>query len=280
MNRKIRHRSIVAAVTAITALAALTGCTQGSASSTAASNDSTSKLELITPGVLRVGVTGASQPYVYLDGSNKWIGFEPDLVQYAANKLGIQKVEYVQQDFSSLLAAVANGKYDIAAACIGVTDERKKTVDYVKDYNNGYLIFVAKSDSGISSAESLSGKRVGTITGSVQESYIKSKLPNTSAVGFPDNNTAIQSLLSGAVDSVFLDTETATNYTKQYPQLKEAYKVESTAPCAWPISKTKPNLKAALDDAVTAAINDGTVEKLTNQWIPNAPILPSYKPKP
>lgn len=278
MNSIIRRRGIAATVSAVITFAALTGCA-ASAPAPADSDSSSSDLELITPGVLRVGVTGASEPYVYLDASGEWIGFEPDLVHDIAERVGIDKVEFVQQDFSTLLAAVANGKYDIAAACIGVTEERKKTIDYVSDYNNGYLIFVADKDSGISSTDDLAGKRIGVITGSVQETYVNGELSDASAVGFPDNNTAIQALLSGSIDSVFLDTETATKYIDQYPQLTDAAKVESTAPCAWPISKNSPNLKAALDDAMADAIADGTVAELTKKWLPNAPILPDYEPK-
>lgn len=284
MNTTIGRRCAVAAASAVVAMAVLSGCGGGSSSaaggsaSASGSGSASSDLELNTPGVLRVGVTPASQPYIFTDASGNWKGFEADLVNYAAKDAGIPEVEFVQQDFSTLLAAVGTDKYDIAAACIGVTDERRKTVDYVKDYNNGYLIFIANPDSGISSAETLAGKRIGVITGSVQESYVQNELPNASAVGFPDSNAAVQSLLSGGVDTVFVDTDAAGKYTGQYPQLAEVYKVESTAPCAWPISYDKPKLKAALDKAIEDAIADGTVEKLTQQWLPDSPILPEYKP--
>jgi polar amino acid transport system substrate-binding protein len=259
---------------AVIAVMALSGC---SAQSSGSSSDS-NKLNLITPGTLRVGVTAASKPFVYQDNSGNWIGFEPDLVKNVAKRAGITKIEYVSQDFSTLLAAVANRKYDIAAACIGRTPERLKTVDYVKDYNNGYLIFIAKTSAGIKSAADLKGKRVGLITGSVENTYMTEKLPDAEVVGFPDSNTAVQSLLSGSVDAAFVDTDPAGQYVKQYPQLSEAFKVTSTAPCAWPISKQDTALKAALNKGMNAAIQDGTVEKLTKKWLPDSPILPAYKP--
>lgn len=278
MRSNIRRRGIVAAASAFVSIAVLAGC----APSTPADDtgdDPAAELELITPGVLRVGVTGASEPYIFDDGSGEWQGFEADLVHYAADYAGIEKVEFVQQDFSSLLAAVGNGQYDIAAACIGVTDERRKTVDYVHDYNNGYLVMIAKKDSGISSADDLAGKRIGVTQGSIQEGYVKSDIPDAEAVGFPDSNANVQALLSDSVDASFADTDTATKYIDQYDQLTEAFKVASTAPCGWPISYDKPNLKAALDEAIEAAIADGTVEKLTKQWLPDSPVLPEYTPE-
>jgi len=280
MNSILRRRGIVAAVSAIVAITALAGCSGSDTADTGSDTTSSAgKLETIQPGVLRVAVTAATQPYVYQDSSGQWIGLEVDLVKDVAGRAGITKIEYVEQEFSSLLAAVANRKYDIGAACIGRTPERLKTVDYVKDYFNGYIVFIAKKGSGIAGADDLSGKRVGLVSGTVEESYLKNEVPEAQIVGFPDNNAAVQSLLSGSVDSVFLDGDPAGEYTKQYSQLEESFKVESSFPCAWPISKDDPKLEAALTKGMEDAIADGTVEKLTQKWVPDAPVLPDYQPK-
>jgi polar amino acid transport system substrate-binding protein len=280
MKRNIRRRGLAAAVGVLVTVVALAGCSStGSTTTAASSSGDSNKLGLVTPGVLRVVTVGGQKPYVYQDASGNWIGFEPDLVADVAKRVGINKVEFVEQDFSTLLAAVANRKYDIAAACIGVTAERQKTIDYTSSYNNGYLTFVAKPSAGITSESNLAGKRVGVVTGSVEDTYMKEKVPSASIVGFPDSNAAVQALLSGAVDTAFIDEGTAGNYVKQYPQLAIAVKVESTAPCAWPISKDDTALKTALNTGIAAAIADGTVERLTKQWLPGTPILPEYKPK-
>jgi polar amino acid transport system substrate-binding protein len=280
VRRLTTYRVGWAAALCIVMLAAFVPAASANKASKTTKAGNNNPLNLITPGVLRVAVTGASKPYVYLNASgNTWIGFEPDLVHYVAKAAGIKKVVFVEQEFSSLLAAVANRRYDIGAACIGRTAERLKTVNYVTDYNNGYLIFIGKSGAGIASTSDLSGKRVGTITGSVEELYLQTKVPAASIVEFPDDNSAVQALLSGSVDTVFLDTGTADQYVKQYPQLAELIKVQSTAPCAWPISKQDTALTKALDRGMVKAICAGYVASLTRKWLPGTPLFPQYTSK-
>lgn len=280
MNSIIRRRGIAAAVTLAVSIAALAGC---SPAATPATDEtpaaSTGDLELITPGVLRVGLVPGAKPFIFQDEKGEWQGFEKDLVTNVAQRAGINKIEWVQQEFSTILANTANGVYDIAASCFGITAPRRETLDFVKDYNNGYLIFIAKKDAGITGAADLSGKRVGLVTGTVEDVYMQEEVPDGEIVGFPDNNAAVAALLAGAVDTVFLDTDPAGVYVDENPELAEAFKVTSTAPCAWPISYDKPNLKAALDKGMEDAIADGTVAQLTKQWLPDSPLLPEYSPK-
>lgn len=280
MNSNIRRRGVVAAVTALVTVAVLAGCASGGSTTHASSSANANAYNLITPGELRVAVTGASKPFVYLDASgSKWIGFEPDLVNYAAKVAGIKKVVFVEQDFSSLLADVAARKYDIGAASIGYSAEREQTVDFSSGYFKGYLYFIAKPSAGISAVGDLDGKRVGVVTGTVEETYLKTKTPKAQVVDFPDNNTAVQSLLSGTVDTVFLDGGVAGDYTKQYPQLTDALKVPGDGYSAWPISKEDTALRLALNKGIAKAISTGYLEKLYKKWLPGTPVFPEYLPK-
>jgi polar amino acid transport system substrate-binding protein len=287
---RVKRRSVGRRLTARRAVGVLVACSvmvaafvasgqaaSGKNTAAARSGGNSNPLHLITPGVLRVATIGGAKPYAYQTPTGKWIGFEADLLKNVTSQIpSIKKVVFVEQDFASLFAAVAARKYDIAAACFGDTKAREQTVDFTHSYNNGYLVFFSKPGAGISSAADLSGKRVGTLTGSVEEQYLKDKVPAAQIVGFPDNNSAVQALLSGSVDAVFADTSTAKDYEKQY-SLAEDFKVVSAAPCAWPISKHDKALKAALNRGLDKAICTGVVAGLTRKWLVGSPILPAYK---
>jgi polar amino acid transport system substrate-binding protein len=277
MNSNIRRRGIVAAITAFVTVAALAGCASGGSTTPASGTANANPYNLVTPGTLTVA-TVASKPFAYLDSSSSnWIGFEPDLVTYAAKLAGIKKVVFIDQEFSSLLADVAARKYDIGAVCIGYTPERAKTVDFTSGYYKGYLHFIAKPSAGISSIADLAGKRVGTSTGSVEDTYLKTKTKAT-FVGFPDFNAAVQALVSGQIDAVFLDDGVAQDYVKQYPQLTDALKVPGDGYCAWPLSKEDTALKAALNKGIAKAISSGFLEKNYKKWLPSSAIFPEYLP--
>ena len=281
MNGTKRRRSIVAAVTAVIAVAALVGCATGGSTPHASSTANTKNYNLITPGTLTVAVTGGSKPIVYLDASGtNWIGFEPDLVKYAAKVAGIKKVVFIEQDFSSLLADVAARKYDIGAAGIGDTKEREQTVDFTSNYLAGYLVFIDNPSAGIKSLADVAGKRVGVVKGTVEDGFLQTQTPKALRVEFPDNNSAVQALVSGSVDTVFLDDGVAETYTKQHPQLIVSLKTEpKTGYAAWPIAKQNTALRLALNKGIAKAISSGYLESLYKKWLPGFDIFPQYLPK-
>ena len=94
---------------------------------------------------------------------------------------------FTGQDFSALMPSVANGRFDVAAAAIGTTDARKKTVDFSDGYLAGYLSVLA-SDPALSSESALVGKRMGVVQGTLQEAFAMKRFPKTDLVRFPDSN--------------------------------------------------------------------------------------------
>ena len=91
---------------------------------------------------------------------------------------------FTGQDFSALLPSVANGRFDVAAAAIGTTEARKKTVAFSDGYLAGYLSVLA-SDPSIKSAETLAGKRLGVVQGTLQEIYARAHFTSSDIVNFP-----------------------------------------------------------------------------------------------
>ncbi|OZS41265.1 amino acid ABC transporter substrate-binding protein, partial [Photobacterium sanguinicancri] len=132
-------------------------------------------------------------------------GFDVELFTDVAGRIGIDDVVFTGQDFSGLLAAVSNGQFDVGVAAIGITEEREKTVDFSDGYLAGYLTVMASPDSDITDEDSLAGKRLGVVQGTLQEAYAVKNFTDTELVRFPDNNSAISAVVSGSIDAHFLD---------------------------------------------------------------------------
>ena len=98
-------------------------------------------------------------------------GFDVELFTDVADRAGIDNVVFTGQDFSGLLPAVANGQFDVGVAAIGITDERKQTVDFSDGYLAGYLTVITTKASGITDVDGLDGKRLGVVQGTLQEAY-------------------------------------------------------------------------------------------------------------
>jgi polar amino acid transport system substrate-binding protein len=274
--RSTFRRAGIAAVAAASALA-FAAC----ASAGAASNDDSADnpYNLITPGQIRVASLGDAKPYTFTDESGEFTGFDVELFTDVASRIGIDDVVFTGQDFSGLLAAVANGQFDVGVAAIGITDERKQTVDFSEGYLAGYLTVMGHPDAGIAEVDDLAGKRLGVVQGTLQEAYAVKNFTETELVRFPDNNAAISAVNSGTVDAHFLDYEAAKEYAAQYGLVNAIDIPSFDAPAGFAIAKGNTAFKEALDEALAAAMEDGTWKELYQKWFPGSPMPEQYLPK-
>jgi len=268
----------IAVAAAVAGVLALTGCAQSGAGSSGDDAGEENPYGLITPGQIRVASLGDAKPYTFTDESGEFTGFDVELFTDVAERIGIDDVVFTGQDFSGLLSAVANGQFDVGVAAIGITEEREQTVDFSEGYLAGYLTVMASPDSGITDEDSLAGKRLGVVQGTLQEAYAVKNFTDTELVRFPDNNSAISAVNSGSVDAHFLDFEAAKEYAEQYG-LKNAIDIPSfDAPAGFAIAKGKDEFKKALDDALHEAMEDGTWKELYEKWFPGSPMPDQYLP--
>lgn len=276
MARKSFPRLAVAA--AVAAVLALTGCAQTASSDSGSDAGDDNPYGLITPGQIRVASLGDAKPYTFTDASGEFTGFDVELFTDVAERIGIDDVVFTGQDFSGLLSAVANGQFDVGVAAIGITDERKKTVDFSDGYLAGYLTVMASPESDITDEDSLAGKRLGVVQGTLQEAYAVKNFTDTELVRFPDNNAAISAVNSGSIDAHFLDYEAAKEYAEQYG-LENAIDIPSfDAPAGFAIAQGNEAFKEALNEALHEAMEDGTWKELYEKWFPGSPMPEQYLP--
>lgn len=87
-------------------------------------------------GVLRFGTAAITEPFSFIDGTRKVVGFDVELASYVAQKLN-KKLEVINLDFGALIPALLSGKVDMIAACITITPERAKMVLFSEPYYTG-----------------------------------------------------------------------------------------------------------------------------------------------
>ena len=275
INRRTRVIGAFAALA--TALVTVSACGSGDDSSSAsAAKDN--PYHLIEPGTIRVASMGDAKPYTFTDAKGEFSGFDVELFKNVAHRIGVDDVVFTGQDFSAILPAVANGQFDVGVAAIGITDERKQTVDFSDGYLAGYLT-VMTSDPGIKKEDDLAGKRLGVVQGTLQEKYATEHFPDAQLVRFPDNNSGVSALNSGSIDAHFLDYEAAKQYGKQFDGLKLAINIPSfDAPAGFAIKKGNAAFREALNKALHEAMEDGTWKELYQKWFPGSPMPDQYLP--
>ncbi|MGK2319619.1 substrate-binding periplasmic protein [Gordonia rhizosphera] len=178
------------------------------------------------------------------------------------------------------VSALSEGKVDIGAGGWYKTPARGKVVGQTDTvwYDSPAIV----SNSGYRSIESLSGKKIGVVGGSLFEAPIKEAVGDNNVVVFQSIDAVFQELASGRIDA---GLGSGAVLTHQVSTRNSDAKVETLSPDArypkltspgepnYPYTKSNTELGAALNSFITAAREDGTVRDALEQ---NGLSAPSY----
>ena len=123
---------------------------------------------------LAVSVSGQPPGTSILDDGKTLAGQDVDFAHAVANVLGV-KLKTEQASFEAILPALDSGKYALGVGNFGVTDERRKTIDFVTYINDGQG-FATRKDSKLSKVtdlRQLCGLNIATGAGTTFEATLE-----------------------------------------------------------------------------------------------------------
>ncbi|QPM89824.1 ABC transporter substrate-binding protein [Pseudooceanicola algae] len=235
---------------------------------------------LIDPASVSVGSLGDAKPYAFTTAAGEFTGFDVEFLRNILGRIGFdpEQILFTGQEFAALLPSVANGRFDIAAAAIGITEKREEVVDFSDGYLAGYLSVLSGEDAVTDDPASLAGKRLGVVQGTLQEMYARKTFTDTDIVQFPDNNTGVAALNNGTIDAHFLDYEAAKTYGERYDLAIKVNIPSFDAPAGFAVKPGNDALREALNTAMHEAMEDGTWRDLYQKWFPGSPMPKQYLP--
>jgi len=105
-------------------------------------------------GEITFAMSGGYPPFNYFDSNDQLTGFDVEIGQEVAKRLGV-KYTPVTTEWSGILEGLRSGRYDGILGSMAITEERLGTVDFTNPYYiSGAQLFVTK-DSQISGPEDL-----------------------------------------------------------------------------------------------------------------------------
>ena len=270
----------VAAVAAAALALTLTGCASGGSSTPSdapTSADGAPPADAyITPGKLTIA-TGetAYYPYVIDDDPASGEGFEAAVAYAVADKLGFDEddVEWVRTSFE---AAIAPGpkSFDFNIQQYTITDERKQAVDFSSPYYEASQAVVAIKGGKADGVEDLAGLKdlvLGAMSGSTSATTLQEAVqPTATPQLYGSNEDAVAALKAGQIDAIVLDLPTAYYATGVY--IENSFIVgelpAAGVPDEWGLLLAKDSpLTAAVTAAVDELREDGTLAKITEEWL-------------
>ncbi|WP_371672487.1 ABC transporter substrate-binding protein [Streptomyces sp. NBC_00289] len=227
----------------------------------------------VTGLTLAVAVGGTPPGTTYLDDGKTLTGQDVDFAHAVGKVLGI-KLTTEQASFEAILPALDSGKYDFGASNFGVTEERRKTIDFVTYINDGQG-FATRKDSKlgkVTDLKQLCGLNIATGAGTTFEATLEENKHLCADAGekaykvqtYSESGAIWSSLQQGRSD-VVMSTINGLRYAVAQQEgvkfLNEFHRLDVGF-----AFKKGTKLAPAFQAAVNKLIADGTYDRILKKW--------------
>ena len=200
-------------------------------------------------GSIIVAMEGTWAPWTYHDEDDNLVGYDVEVAQNIAEKLGVE-VEFIEGAWDGLLAGLDAGRYDIMVNGVGVTKERAEKYNFSTPYAYNKTAVIVRGDyDEISSMEDLKGKKTANTITSTYASQAEAY--GATVTGVDDLNQTIELLLSKRIDATLNAEVVFNDYKKEHPDSN---------------IKITVTLLEAVNDALDEMAKDGTLTELSEKY--------------
>jgi polar amino acid transport system substrate-binding protein len=222
--------------------------------------------EIKASGTIKIATEGATPPFNFYEG-DQLKGFDIDLGNALGEKIGV-KVEWLSLPFDTLLVGLDQDRFDLVSAGHGITEERRKAVDFTTPYICSGAAVVSMKGGATKVAE-IADKIVGVQVGTTYFDGVTKLGIAKDVKTFPKDTDAMQNLLSKRIDIWVSDRLTVLYVIQQNPAAKEFQVGELLYSEEQGIAVKKGNagLLTAVNGALASTLSDGTYEAISKKWV-------------
>lgn len=248
------------------------------------------------PKEITIATEGAYAPWNFTTPDGKPAGLEIDLANDLCARMQV-KCTIVMQNWDGLIPSLQVGKFDVIMAGMFITPKRLETIDFTQPYAVDPASFAVAKDSelgklGLSADKfrledeaasqaaidglkpMLKGKVIGVQAATTMQDFLKTYFADT--VEIREYKTTEQhdlDLAAGRIDGIFAQ-QTALATTLNRPEFSDftlagpgfvggIFGMGTGAG----LRKTDTKLKEMMNAALDAAIADGTIKRISEQWV-------------
>ena len=248
------------------------------------------------PGAtVRIATEGAYPPWNDTDASGKLVGFEIDLAAYLCPRMKVT-CKMIPRVWEGIIPALRAGEFDAIMSGMAITKKRKKLITYSRPFAASLHAFVVRADGPLAGVttkissvtlgsldanekaavetlrKAFAGKTIGAQADTVFVNFLKIHMADRAGIRtFKYQGDVDAALLAGRVDALFAQT----TYLK--PVLEKAKgKLKIVGPgfsggsvgegVGIGIRKEDKALADMFSSAITAAIKEGILSKLSLKW--------------
>lgn len=245
---------------------------------------------------VKVALEGGYAPWNLTLPSGKISGFEPELLDNLCKRINLQ-CDTVAQDFDGLITGLQAGKFDVVMDALAITPDREKAIAFSKPYAATPAAFATIDGHGLTNTpgkapslkltgdpktdgpmiaplrDQLRGKSIGIQSGTVYTRFITDNFKDITSIRLYKTSAERDlDLVNGRIDIAFDDV----TYYAGIADNKDTVRIRIAGPtiggAVWGpgeglgFRKQDTDLKAKFDTAITEALADGTVKRLSEKW--------------
>lgn len=270
------RRNITKGIFAVLGLALIiSGCQSKTAATSGTSAASVKAKKII------VGTGSTYKNVCFLNEKNELTGFEVEALKKVDELLPQYEFEFKILDFSAILPALETGKIDLAAHQFESNNERRSKYDFAAEGVTKYdqRLVVKDTRNDIKSLDDLANAggtiQVGSATSNTTyliEQWNREHGNKLKTVLSPGDTTlTLQSLDTGKIDAFLTIERSFDDYKKTYnAKIKIVGDPVNYSNSYYLYRKNDADsakLKKDVDEAVAKLKDDGTLKKLSEQWL-------------
>lgn len=219
-------------------------------------------------GVLKVAVPQDFPPFGSVGADMQPHGYDIDMAGYLAQKLNV-KLELVPVTSANRIPYLQTKKVDLVISSLGKNPEREKVIDFSHAYAPFFLGVFGAESVAVKKADELAEKTIGVTRGAVEDMELSKIAPaSTTVKRFEDNNTTLSAYLSGQIDLIATGNIVVAEISSRMPDRKPATKfLLKNSPCYIGIYKGETRLQQKVNELITTARSDGSLNKFSENWL-------------
>lgn len=244
---------------------------------------------------VKIATEGAYAPWNFTNAAGKLEGFEIDLAADLCRRMKVE-CEIMAQDWDGIIPGLNAGKYDAIIAGMSITAKRMEVINFSTPYAStpGALVVLkssalakipvdktyhleknkADADKAIEALKAaLKGKAIGAQVSTTHSNFVETYFKGVADVRtYKTTEQHDLDISAGRIDGAFA----SIGYWKpllEKPQGKDFVMVGPTFTggvfgqgVGAGLRKADDDLRKLFDEAIAAAVADGTVKRLSMQW--------------
>ncbi len=225
--------------------------------------------EIIKSGTVKIGVHPNIPPLSYRDTDGKWQGFDIDIGNLIAEKIGVE-AEFIGTEWKTRVPNLVSGIIDFSMAALTRNSKRMKVIDFTFPLHTENLaVLITDKVKGASSWKDLDRSDLTMVgcRGCFPVQWMKDNIPNAKVLVVDSGSDMVRTIAQGRADGMIANLEWHRRFTKNYPKVNWVIleDIIKTSYCALGVKKGNYSLRdflnAALYEIQSADIHNQIWEK-------------------